>query len=117
MTQLEEKRKKEVTKKAQVEHNVTQKIEKQTDGTKRGSEKGARSPLPEIEEEMDEHTKQHDTDPQAMSTHIKHPREQEKGGSRKNSKATETSLDPITLIDGELHDIGDMVRDVSAEAL
>jgi len=58
---------------------------------------------------MDEQTKQHGADPQVTSTHIKHLREQEKGGSRKKSKAPKTSLDSITLIERDLHDIGDTV--------
>ena len=53
----------------------------------------------------------------AMSTYIKHPREQEKGGLRKKYKATKTLLDPITLTEGDLHEIGDTVQDVIAEAL
>ena len=56
-------------------------------------------------------------DLQVTSAHLKRPREQEKGGLRKKSKATKTSLDPITLTEGNLHEIGDMVRDVTAEAL
>lgn len=56
-------------------------------------------------------------DPQETSTCIKHPRELEKRGSRKKSKATKTSLDPITLTEGDLHDIGDTVIDVTMEAL
>lgn len=66
-----------------------------------------RSPLPETKEETDEQTEQHDVDPQATSTNIKRPREQEKGWSRKKSKATKTSLDPITLTEDDLHNIGD----------
>ena len=56
-------------------------------------------------------------DPQEMSGHIKRPRELERGGSRKKSKATKTSLDPITLMEGDLYDIDDIVRDVAVEAL
>jgi len=66
---------------------------------------------------MDKQTKQHGVDPQETSVHIKCPREHEKRGSRKKSKATKTSLNPITLTEGDLHDIGDMVRDVTSEAL
>ena len=51
------------------------------------------------------------------SNHIKHPREQEKVGLRKKSKASKVSLDPITLTEGDLHDIGDAVQDVTTEAL
>lgn len=56
-------------------------------------------------------------EPQETSTHIKHPRELEKGGSREKSKATKTSLDPITLTEGDLHDIDDIVRDVNTKNL
>ncbi len=76
-----------------------------------------RPPSPETEEETNKQTEQHDADPQAMFAHIKHPREKEKAGSRKKSKATKTLLDPITLIEGDLHDIGDTMRDVTMEAL
>lgn len=38
-------------------------------------------------------------------------------GSRKKYKANKVSLDPITLTEGDLHDIGDMVQDVTAEEL
>lgn len=48
---------------------------------------------------------------------IKCLREQEKVGSRKKSKATKALLDLITLTEGDLHDIGDKVRDVIVEAL
>lgn len=52
-----------------------------------------------------------------MFARIKRPRELEKGGSRKNSKVTKTSLDPITLMEGDLHDFGDIIRDVTRKAL
>lgn len=66
---------------------------------------------------MNKHTEQHGVDLQATSTHIKCPRAQEKGGSRKKSKASKSSLDPITLTKGDLHDIRDTVRDVTKKAL
>lgn len=113
MTQLAEKRKKEATEKAQAERKAVQ-TEKKTGGTERGSHKGARSPSPETEEETEE---QHGVDPQETSSRIKRPREPEKEGSRKKSKATKTSLDPITLTEGDLHDIDDKVRDVTTDAL
>jgi len=74
-------------------------------------------PSPAIVEETDEHIEQHGVDPHTTSDHIKHPREQEKVGSRKKYKANKVSLDPITLTEGDLHDIGDMVQDVTAEEL
>jgi len=56
-------------------------------------------------------------DPQEMSACIKCPRELEKGWSRKKSNAMKTSLDLITLIEGDLHDIDDIVSDVTMEVL
>jgi len=56
-------------------------------------------------------------DPQETSGYIKHPRELEKGGSRKKSKVAKTSLDPIILTEGDLYDISDTVKDVTREAL
>jgi len=35
----------------------------------------------------------------------------------KKTKASKTSFDPITLTEGDLHDIGETVRDVTMEAL
>jgi len=35
----------------------------------------------------------------------------------KKSKATKTSLELVTLMEDDLHDIGDIVRDVNVEAL
>ena len=66
---------------------------------------------------MDKQAEQHGANLHETSVCIKHPREQEKGGLRKKSKATKTLLDPITLIEGDLHDIGDTVQDVTMEAL
>lgn len=36
---------------------------------------------------------------------------------RKKSKASKTSFDPITLTKGDLHEIGETVRDVIVKAL
>lgn len=66
---------------------------------------------------MDKQIEKHGVDPQTMSNHIKCPMEQEKVGSRKKSNANKALLDPITLTEGDLHDIGDMVQDVTAKAL
>ena len=41
----------------------------------------------------------------------------EKLGPWKKSKASKTSFDPITLIEGDLHDIGEMVRDLTVDIL
>lgn len=56
MTQLVEKRKKEVANKTQAEHDSTQQAETKIRGIDRGSEKGTHSPSPETEEEIDEQT-------------------------------------------------------------
>lgn len=56
-------------------------------------------------------------DPQEPFARIKHPRELEKGRSERKSKATKTSLDPITSMEGNLYDIGDISNDVTAEAM
>jgi len=68
----------------------------------------------EIEKEDIE---QHNVDPQEMSACIKCLREFEKGESRKKFKATKTSMDPITLMEGDLYDIGDIFSDVTMKAL
>lgn len=111
---MAEKRKKEAADKAYAKREAMKQIGKQTGGIEKGSDKGTRSPSPKTKEEIDE---QHDANPQETFARIKRPRELEKGGSRKKSKATKTSLDPITLTEGDLHDIGDIVGDVTAEAL
>jgi len=41
----------------------------------------------------------------------------ERSGPRKNVKASKLAIDPITLTEGDLHDIDEMVRDVTSEAL
>jgi len=48
---------------------------------------------------------------------IKHNQEPKKVGRRKKSKANKTSLNPITLIEGDLNDIGDTVRDATTKLL
>lgn len=53
---MAERRKKEVTDKAQAEHNAAHQTKKQTGGIERGFDKGVRSPSPEIEEETNEQT-------------------------------------------------------------
>jgi len=113
MVQLVKKRKKEAAEKAQVEQ-IGKEVGKHTGGIEQGSNKGVRSPSPKTEEEDINH---HNMDPQDIFTCIKRPRELEKGGSRKKSKATKTLLEPITLREGDLYDISDIVRDVTTEAL
>lgn len=48
---------------------------------------------------------------------IKRTRGPEKLGLQKKSKSIKTSLDLITLTEGDLNDIGDMMRDAIAELL
>ena len=38
-------------------------------------------------------------------------------GPQKKSKASKTSFDSITLTEGDLYDVGEMVRDITTEAL
>ena len=52
-----------------------------------------------------------------MATKLKLPRPREQVGSRKKTKALNTSVDLITLTERNLHDIGEMVRDITVEAL
>lgn len=115
--QLAKKRKKEVSDKVQAEHDVSQQTEKQTGEIEHGYDKGTSFPLPKTEEETDEKIEQNCTDTEMTSNCIKNPREQEKLWSRKKSKASKASLNPITLTEGDLHEIGDTVRDVTVEAL
>lgn len=48
---------------------------------------------------------------------IKIPHVLEKSVPRKKMKASKTSVDPIMLTEGDLFDIGEMVHDVTKEAL
>jgi len=74
-----------------------------------GSENGVRSRLHETKEDTDDQIDKHDIELQTTFACIKHPWEQEKGRLRKKFKATKTSLDPITLVEGNLHDTRDTV--------
>ena len=56
-------------------------------------------------------------DPGAASTQLKCPCIVEREGPRKKVKASKLAIDPITLTEGDLHDIGEMARDVTNEAL
>lgn len=84
-------------------------MEKKIGGTEHGSNKGARSPSPKIEEEIDEQIEQHGANLKTALYCIKIPREYEKVGPQKKFKASKTSLDPITLTEGYLNDVGDTV--------
>lgn len=55
-------------------------------------------------------------DPQTASTQLKHQRLSEQMGPHKKVKESKLSIDLITLTEGDLHDISEMVRDVTSEA-
>lgn len=48
---------------------------------------------------------------------VKHNRDQEKVGLQKKSKTIKMSLDPITLIEDYLNEIGNATRDATMELL
>lgn len=52
-----------------------------------------------------------------MLTQLKFQHPIEQAGSRKKVKASKLSIDPITLNEGDLNDIGETVRDVTNEPL
>lgn len=56
-------------------------------------------------------------DPGATSTQLKCLHITERVGSRKKVNASNLAIDPITLIEGDLHDIGKTVYDVTNETL
>lgn len=73
------------------------------------SDNGQKSPSPDTEEEKDRQMEQGGAYPEMTPFCIKCTIGRKKVGSRKKSKASNTSLDPITLIEGDLNDIGDAV--------
>ena len=56
-------------------------------------------------------------DPRAALTQLKHPRIAERVGPRKKFKALKLAIDLITLTEGDLHDIDEIVHDVTSESL
>ena len=56
-------------------------------------------------------------DPQTVLMELKRQHPIELVGFRKKVKALKLSIDPITLTEGDLHDIGEIVHDVTSEAL
>jgi len=70
----------------------------------------------EIEEE-DEKMEQGGVNLEMTPFHTKWTRDLEKVGPWKKSKASKMSLDPIILIEGDLNDIGDTMRDAIVELL
>lgn len=56
-------------------------------------------------------------DPQTTSTQLKHQHLSERTGPHKKVKVSKMSIDPITLTEGYLHDIGETVPDVTINAI
>lgn len=50
------------------------------------------------------------------STQLKRPRGKKRASPWKKTKASKLDSEPITLIEGDLYDIGDTVREVTREA-
>lgn len=57
------------------------------------------------------------TDLSTTSTQLKQPRGIEVSGPRKNTKASKLDIEPITLTEGDLYNIGDIVHDFTREVL
>ena len=57
------------------------------------------------------------TDPGTTYTQLKRLRIVERLDPRKKVKASKLAIDPITLTKGDLHDIDEIVRDVTSEVL
>jgi len=115
MTQLAEKhRNEEVEAKAQAARDTGKLVEQQNTG--REESEGQKSPSPGTEAETTDLIEQGGADSQKTSTQLKHQRPQERIVLQKKTKASKTSLDPITLTKGDLHGIGETVRNVTAEA-
>jgi len=49
------------------------------------------------------------------STHLKRSSATKRSGPQKKVKASKLAIDPITLIEGDLYDIGDTVHEVTKE--
>lgn len=113
--ELDEKRRKEVEEKVRVEaeHVVKQQAEQE----EHDSERSGKSPFLQIEEEEDSEQGDGGQEEQRNPLRIKRYREQGKEGMRKKSKVSNPSPDPITLIDGDLDEIGDKVHDTTIKLL
>lgn len=68
-------------------------------------------------EAEEEETIEGSTDPRTESTQLRHPHTAERAVLRKKVKALKLAMDPITLIEGDIHDIGETVHDVTNDAL
>ena len=78
--------------------------------------KGQTMPLQGHEAEEAE-TKEEGADSKTTSMWLKCQHIIERGGWHKKVKALKLSIDPITLTEGDLHDIGKTVHNVTSEAL
>lgn len=114
MEQLAKRWKKEVEDKAKVEHATKKQAEEEEE--ERDSDRSQKSPSSQSEGE-DQCLEQGGANLETTPFQVKRTREQEKVGSRKKCQARKSSLDPVTLIEGDLNDIGDMVRDATVELL
>lgn len=56
-------------------------------------------------------------DPKIKSTQLKHQRPSERTGLCKKVKVSKLSIDLITFTEGDLHDVGETVCDVTTKAL
>lgn len=111
--QLAEKRKKETKERAreEVEHTAQEQVEKEEGDSNRIQN----SPLPQTKDE--EQSKQGSGDLERIPFYVKQHREQENEGLQTKTSVCKSSLDQITLMDGDLDDIGDKVRDTTVELL
>lgn len=116
MQLLATRRKKEAEEKSRAERATKEQAEEKEEEEECNSNKIQRSPLPQTEAE-EQQSKQGDGDQESTPFRIKCIWEQENEGSQKKSKASKSSLDPITLTEGELDDIIDKVRDATTELL
>lgn len=55
--------------------------------------------------------------PRTSSTQLKWSRITERSGPRKNIQASKLAINPITLTEDDLYDIGEMIRNATTEAL
>jgi len=56
-------------------------------------------------------------DPGSTSIQLKRPHGPEKTAVKKKVKVTKTSVDPITLTEGDLFNIGETIHEVTKDAL
>ena len=69
------------------------------------------------QEEEDTDLTEEGADPGTTSTQLKRPRVTQRSRQWKKVKASKLAIDAITLTEGNLYDIDDMVREITKEAL